>query len=304
MNWIALLACTLTALPVAAPGGDARSIPAAKLTIEEFTADSNAFDVNSTLLLGPTAAILFDTQYRVADARRIADRIAASGKHLKAIVLTHPDDDHYYGVATILQRFPGTPVYMSATGIEEFTTRELPQFKAMKARIASMPPQAGRTPPPIPDSLVVPAPFPGNTLTVDGEEIQIIPDVQGDVLRPSNSMFWIPSLSTLIAGDVVFNGVHVWLAASDDASRTRWQAVLARAEELHPAVVIAGHKNRVEAPDTPSAITATAAYLADFSAARKASTTPDELVAKMDQKYSDRAVHMILVYAARNAFRQ
>jgi glyoxylase-like metal-dependent hydrolase (beta-lactamase superfamily II) len=297
LRWIAPLASILVA---GAPSS--QHAAQARLTIEQFTGDSNAFDVNSTLIIGPTELLLVDAQYLVKDANRIADRIAATGKHLKAIVLTHPDDDHYYGVATILQRFPGTPVYMSPTGIAEFTSRELPQFKALKARIAALPPQPGRVLPQLPDSLVIPEPFPARTLTVDGEEIQILPEVQGDVLTPCNTMFYIPSLGTLIAGDVVFNGVHVWLAASTVASRAAWQQVLARMAELQPAVVIAGHKNRVDAPDTPDVIAAMREYLTDFDAARQASKTAAELVAAMDRKYSQRAVHRILTAAAQHAF--
>ena len=293
----------ITSLDPGVPKAAAVSSP--RLHIEEFTADSNAFDVNSTLVVGPTEVLLVDAQYRVADARRLADKIAATGKHLKAIVLSHPDDDHYYGVATILERFPGTPVYMSATGIDEFTNRELPQFKAMKARIAAMQASgqaAGRTPPPIPDSLITPQPFPSNRLTLDGEEIQVVANQQGDVLKPCNTFLWIPSLRTVIAGDIVFNGVHVWLAASDEASRGRWQESLKRISALRPVAVVAGHKSSVDAPDGPDVVTATSAYLRDFDAARKASPNADALVAAMDQKYPTRAVHGILVYAARKAY--
>ena len=283
----------------------AAAAAAPRLQIEEFTADSNAFAVNSTLVVGSTEVLLVDAQYRVADARRLADRIAATGKHLKAIVLTHPDDDHYYGVATILERFPGTPVYMSTTGIDEFITRELPQFKAMKARIAAVLASGqanGRTSPPVPDSLVVPQPFPSTRLTIDGEEIQVVMDQQGDVLKPCNTFLWIPSIRTVIAGDIVFNGVHMWLAASNEASRTRWQESLRRIAALHPLAVVAGHKSRVDAPDTPDVVAATAAYLTDFDSARKAAPSADALVAAMDQKYPSRAVHGILVYAARKAY--
>ena len=51
----------------------------------------------------PTEVLLWDTQYHLADARRVADRIAASGRRLKAIVLSHPDHDHYAGAAAIVR---------------------------------------------------------------------------------------------------------------------------------------------------------------------------------------------------------
>lgn len=276
----------------------------ATLQLREYSADSAAFDVNSTLIYGATEAILVDAQYRVSDATRVADLIAASGKHLKAIFITHPDDDHYFGVATIVSRFPGTPVYMSPMGIEEFKAREVPMFAALKERLRNPPP--GWIPPPslikeIPDSLIMPVAPPSSHLTIDGVDVQIMADRQGDVLKPANSYLWIPSQRTVITGDITFNGVHVWLAASSEASRAEWRRSIQQIADLRPLVVVAGHKSDVNAPDSPDVLAATAQYLTDFDAAKKASAAPDELVAAMRQKYPQRAVLPILQAAARQA---
>ena len=64
-----------------------------KLHLEEVGSDSTAFHVTSTLIVGPTEVLVWDAQYHLDDARRLADRIAATGKHVKAIVLSHPDHD-------------------------------------------------------------------------------------------------------------------------------------------------------------------------------------------------------------------
>lgn len=95
-------------------------MPAPALTIEEFGSDSTAFDVTATLVARPTEAILWDAQYHVSDARKMVDRIAATGKKLKAIVISHPDHDHYMGAAVVVARFPGTPVYLTAAALEEY----------------------------------------------------------------------------------------------------------------------------------------------------------------------------------------
>ena len=52
--------------------------PRSKLHLEEVGSDSTSFDVVATLIVGPTEVLLWDTQYHVADARRLADRIAAT----------------------------------------------------------------------------------------------------------------------------------------------------------------------------------------------------------------------------------
>lgn len=268
------------------------SPPAPKLHIEEVGSDSTSFDVVATMVVGPTEVVLWDAQYHVADARRLADRIAATGKHLKAIVISHPDHDHYSGAAAIVERFPGTPVYMTAKALAHYDTTKY-YFQREKSRRPAM----------LPDSLVTPQVLPFTRLTLDGEELQVIPDLTGDVLVPTNSVLWIPSLRTVLAGDVAFNGVHPWLGSSSEASRAAWRASIARVAELHPAVVVAGHKKEVSAVDSPDVLRFMDNYLKDFDDFRKRSTNADELRSAMLRKYPDLAVQMLLGYGAQVAFK-
>lgn len=265
-----------------------QAMAAAALHLAQYPSnDTAAYNVNSTLIVGPTEAILVDAGLRKSDAEKEAAAIAATGTHLKAIFITHPDEDHYFGVASFLQRFPGTPVYMTAAAIEQYT-KTSPRFLAGARK--QMPSEA-------PDSLVTPTALPSTTLTVDGQRIEIHPDEQGDVLQPTNSFIWIPSLKTVIAGDIVFNHVHPWLAASDVASRQRWHTSIAHIAALHPSVVIAGHKSP-GATDAPDGLRAMDRYLTDFDAALAASPTAEPLIAAMKEKYPDWTVPVLLVYSA------
>ena len=244
------------------------------LHIEEVGSDSTAFDVVATIVMGPKEALLWDAQYHLADARRLADRIAASGRHLKAIVLSHPDHDHFAGAAAIIERFPGTPVYMTAKALEEYKRTAPPAFNNEKSRAPQM----------LPDSIVTPERLPSMQLTVDGEKVEVIPDLTGDVITSVNSVLWIPSISTVLAGDVIFNHVHAWLGSSDTTSRAAWRASIKRIAALHPKVVVAGHKKDVGAPDTPDVLDAMDRYLADFDALRKTSSDAPSLYAAMKAK--------------------
>jgi len=268
--------------------------PAEKLHLEEVGADSTAFHAVATLIVGPTEVLLWDAQYHVADAERVAARIAATGKRLKAIVISHPDHDHYMGAARIVERFPGTSVYMTAAGLAEFQKTASRQFQGEKARQPAL----------IPDSLVTPRSLPSMHLTVDGEAVDVVPDLTGDVMTPTNSFLWIPSLRAVLAGDIVFNGVHPWLGASNEASRVAWHAALKRISDLHPVTVVAGHKKDIDAPDSPETVAFMDRYLTDFDAAKKSSTSGDELRDAMLQKYPDLAVRGLLAYAARAAFQK
>ena len=273
----------------------AASRPSAeKLRLEEVGSDSTAFHVVATMIVGPTEVLLWDAQYHVADANRLADRIAATGKHLKMIVISHPDHDHFMGAAKIVERFPGTPVYMTAAALSEYQKTAPRAFQGEKARQPAL----------VPDSIVTPKVLPSMELTVDGEKVEVIPDLTGDVLAPTNSVLWIPSLRAALAADVIFNGVHPWLGASDEASRERWRASVKRIADLHPAIVVAGHKKDVASPDSPDALAFMTSYLNDFDMFRKKSTNADELRVAMLAKYPDLAVRNLLWFGAQTAFRK
>jgi glyoxylase-like metal-dependent hydrolase (beta-lactamase superfamily II) len=141
-------------------------------------------------------------------------------------------------------------------------------------------------------------------LSVDGETIEVIPDLQGDVLAPVNSMVWIPSLRTVITGDIVFNRVHPWLAVSTPATRQAWRQSLQRIRDLRPAVVIAGHKPGPSAGDDPAIVDAMEQYLLDFETARAASADVPAMVAAVRDKYGDWAVGGLLRYSAAQTFKQ
>jgi len=54
----------------------------------------------------------------------------------------------------------------------------------------------------------------------------------------------VPDMGLLVAGDVVYNGVHLYLTESDGIGGIdEWLAALDTAEALRPATVIAGHKD-------------------------------------------------------------
>jgi glyoxylase-like metal-dependent hydrolase (beta-lactamase superfamily II) len=289
-----LLTCALACgTLIAAPIAHRSSAP--KLTLEEFgAADSSAFYVTSTLIEGPTEILLWDAQYFASDARRLADRVAATGKHLKAIVISHPDHDHYMGASVLVERFPGTPVYMTPAALAEFTRSG---SRSLQYEKRAHPTEAA-------DSLITPQALPSDHLSVDGESVDVIPDLTGDVITPANSMLWIPSLKTVLAADIVFNGIHLWLGSSDAASRARWHGSLKRIASLHPNVIVAGHKRDIHAPDTPDILAFMDRYLNDFDAAVTAGPDAKAVVATMISKYPELADRMLLQYSAGAAFQK
>lgn len=262
------------------------------LDIELVGSDSTAFHVVAAIISGPTEAIVWDAHYHIGDARRLADRIAASGKRLKAIVLSHPDHDHYMGTATLVERFPGTPVYLTPAGLRHYDSTAREVFTQEKQRQPAL----------YPDSLVTPKALPSPEMTIDGVKVEIVSDLVGDIVGPASSALWIPSSRTVLAGDLVFNGVHPWLGGSNAASRAAWRQALKRIAALKPARVIAGHKSRLDAPDDLEQLALMDRYLADFDSLRARSAGPGPLRDAMLARYPSLAVGMLLQYSAMIAF--
>jgi glyoxylase-like metal-dependent hydrolase (beta-lactamase superfamily II) len=256
-----------------------------------FIGEADSWDVTSTLIYGKTESILVDSQFRISQATNLADQIAATGTHLKAIIITHPDEDHYIGTAILHQRFPDTPIYMTEAALEEFHRTSAKFLAAIKARSSSE----------TPDSVPTPEVLPTTIFTIDGETADVIKDFQGDVLKKANTFVWIPSLKAVIAGDIVFNGVYAYLAASTVETRRAWQASLRLIAALHPQVGIAGHKKDKSFPDSLQAVTTMEKYLSDFDAGIKTSSNADELVATMKKKYPDWTQNYLLVASAKAA---
>jgi glyoxylase-like metal-dependent hydrolase (beta-lactamase superfamily II) len=267
---------------------------AANVTVEVFgSGREDAFFVTSSLIIGPTESVLWDAQYKVSDGKRLAEWIASKHTRLKAIVLSHADHDHYMGALEVVRRFPGTPVYMTRSGLDDFHARSASDLAAERKRPDNE----------APDSLVTPQLLPVR-LTVNDVAIEVIENLTGDVRAPASAALWIPSLRTALVGDVAFSGIHAWLGDSDYASRAAWRASLRKLAALGPTRVITGHKRDLTAADSPEVLTAMEQYITDFDAFMRASAAPQDVVKAMVEKYPDLALPVLMAYGARANFKK
>jgi glyoxylase-like metal-dependent hydrolase (beta-lactamase superfamily II) len=281
---LAALACCGLA---ATAGGTAHAEP--KLTATVFTSSPGGFLVNSTLVAGEKEAVLVDAQFTLADAHRLIATILESKKTLTTVYVTHGHPDHYFGLAAIKQAFPKARLLAHPAAVAEIR-------KTWQAKVKQWGPMYGAL---VPQEPVLPAALAGKTITLEGQTLEIRGPAQGD--SADNSYVWIPSIKTVIAGDVVYANVHVWTRDTNAAQRRAWIKTLDEIAALRPTTVVAGHKDP-KARDDLSAVRGTREYLEAFDAAVASSRTAAEVQQKLKARYGGHQLDIILQLGAEAAF--
>ena len=109
----------------------------------------------------------------------------------------------------------------------------------------------------------------------------------------------------MIAGDVIYNGINPFLAASGPEEWRSWIASIAKVADLKPRIVIAGHK-RPELPDDDltATLNATRDYIQNFIDEFDLSTDSRDLVARMQRRYPDHGNPSALILSAVTALKR
>ena len=242
------------------------------LSVKVYNADGNSFNVNSTLVVGDKEAMVIDAGFTRADALRIAANVLDSGKQLKTIYVSQADPDYYFGVETLKEIFPQADVVTTPAVLEKINAKKA-------GKVAFWGPKMGAN---APRSPVVPRALEGNTLTLDGQTIEIR-GTQGVLAHRPYA--WIPSIQAVVGNIGVFGGMHVWTADTQTAAeRAAWVAQLDDMAALKPALVVPGHMKAGTQVDA-SSITFTKDYLQTFEKNLAATKSSAELVKAMQQVY-------------------
>lgn len=259
----------------------------AGIEVEVFTGPESAFFSTSALVHGPTEALLVDTQLTLSAGRELAEWVAGRTGRLTAVLISHPHPDHYFGTAEVLRLFPGTPVYAVPEVIEGIIATGL-------AKVAQWQPVFGDDVTSFP---VVPGPLPGHRLRVDGAAVDVLALGQGDC--SASSVVHVPSADALIAGDLVYNGTHLWTAETTPGERADWMANLEVLRGLGTARVVAGHRAPGQDDDAQRVLDFTADYLRAFDE-RLAEHPRDAaaLVSAMNETYAELTLPVLLELSA------
>jgi glyoxylase-like metal-dependent hydrolase (beta-lactamase superfamily II) len=280
----------LAGLVLVAFAAGAMAAPPSQLHVQVFTSPPEGIAVNSTLIYGDRDAILIDAQFRLSDAHRLVAMILESKKNLTTVYVTHPHPDHYFGLVVIRQAFPNAKFVALPRVVEGINA-------SWQNRVNAWKPQYGDN---IPSNPIVPDALDGNTLTLEGETLQIFGPLQGDSAG-DNSFVWIPSIKAVVGGDTLFSGAHFVFAPMSAAQKKDWAASIDQEAALKPEIVIPGHQI-AGAPNDASVLDIMKKYMKDSDEAQSSSTTADEFKSKMKSLYPNLGLDGLLNISAQAAF--
>lgn len=232
------------------------------------------FPVTSVLVSGKRDAILVDAQFGKSQAEQLVEKIRASGKQLTTIYISHGDPDYYFGLDTLTQAFPKAKVVASQPTVDHIKA-------TVEGKLAFWGPKMGAD---VPAKTLVPQVLKGDSLTLEGQKLDII---GLDGKQPDRTFVWIPSIKAVVGGVVVAENIHVWMADTQSAqSHKDWLTTLDTIAALKPKTVIPGHYLG-ESARSLAPVHFTADYIKAFDEETAKAKDSAALIAAMKKRYPD-----------------
>jgi glyoxylase-like metal-dependent hydrolase (beta-lactamase superfamily II) len=137
--------------------------------------------------------------------------------------------------------------------------------------------------PNLPDVISIADPLEDNEIELEGNKLVVVR--VGHTDTDDTTCLHVPSIGLVVAGDVVYNGIHPFLSESNRQTRLEW---LDKIDALKPSAVVAGHKIPSN-DDSPRNVEETRQYIRDFIRLNDTTKTARELYDRMLELYPDRA---------------
>jgi glyoxylase-like metal-dependent hydrolase (beta-lactamase superfamily II) len=145
----------------------------------------------------------------------------------------------------------------------------------------------------IPPAPVTAVPVPGNRFTLEGHDLVIVET--GDTDSADSTVLHVPDLGLVVAGDVIYNGVHMYLAQRAIVGGLGpWRAAIDTVEALQPRHIVCGHQNKELDEDAGRTIAETRQYLDDADELLSTENTATGFFNAKIERYPDHLGRMIL----------
>ena len=244
----------------------ANAANAAPLDVQVIQTSEGSLYADITLIKGQKSAVLVDAPFTRADAHRIVAAVLESGKSLETIIVTHDHPDHFFSMEVITDAFPSARVVAAPVVVDDI-------WKSIPLKLKRWGPMLGPNGPRHPTA---PSALEQPYVELEGHRIEIVGPMQGDHVH--STAVWVPDAKALIAGDLLFNEMHLWLGESTKDARLEWARSVDRLSRLGATVVVAGHK-KPGLPDDASSLAYTRKYLDVFEKAVSKSKNSAEVAA-------------------------
>jgi glyoxylase-like metal-dependent hydrolase (beta-lactamase superfamily II) len=239
----------------------------------------------STLIYGNQDAVLTDPGMTENQARVLGDWVAEHGRNVTDIFITHGHGDHFFAAGLLAERFGARVV---ATG---GTIAQMQIGVATRSMLWDQLYQG------IPTSPVTAVTVPDDRFTLEGHDLMMVDVGHGDA--DDNSVLHVPDLGLVVAGDVIYNGVHMYLGQSATVGFGPWRNAIDKVEALSPRHIVTGHKNPELDDDAKRTIEQTRQYLDDADELLRTEDTALGYFNAKIERYPDYLGRLILWVTAR-----
>jgi glyoxylase-like metal-dependent hydrolase (beta-lactamase superfamily II) len=204
----------------------------------------------STLIYGSEDAVLTDPGLTDEQARVLGDWVGSKGRNLTDIFITHGHGDHWFAAQLLAERF-GSRVVASAGTIEQMHANAATRALLWDKLYSGIPPS------PVTAQTVA-----DNRFALEGHELVIVE--VGNTDSEDTTVLHVPDLDLVVAGDVIYNGVHMYLAQPAILGDFGpWREAIDTVEALEAEQIIAGHQNKELDDDAVRTVAETRRYLDD-----------------------------------------
>src|ERR1700731_5189685 len=235
-------------------------------SMKVFTSPDDQFWTNSVIIEGEHEVMLVDAKLTKTRAERVIQEIKETKKPLSIIYITHEHADHFLGLEVFRQACPRVRIIAAPAVVDRISKVYQEKIDKWQKILGS-----GAT-----SRVVAIEKFDGDFIKFESSEIEVLKHIQGDT--DENTMLWISGQRILIAGDVVFNTMHVYTAETDTQARRKWLNSLRTIRALQPSVVIPGHGKAGALIDASTAVAFTETYLSVFEEELTKAKDPNDLV--------------------------
>jgi glyoxylase-like metal-dependent hydrolase (beta-lactamase superfamily II) len=251
--------------------------------IHSYLSPLDGFQVNTQMIEGPTAVVIFDGQLLLPYANEVASYLHTLGKPVERIILSHAHTDHWSGLQVLTERFPHARVF-ALDGIAD-------QLRARgQARLDSFRPIYG-------DRIATEVTVPTEIIT---EGVQLIDGITYDFKRFVDAesdlqlAALLPEQKVLMAFDLVFSPNEHAFTVVDHFDH--WMIVLERLKLLQGYDTITiGHDTSVHR----SAIDSTITYIKRAREIHAASADAKTYSESLKAAFPDRQLASMVDFSAK-----